>query len=365
MLEIALKLLKEFTKNSYEAYIVGGFVRDYLLGIDSNDIDITTNATPKEIKRIFNDSCLPNDDYGSVIVMMQGIKFEITTYRKEIQYEYNRKPIEIKYVDDLQTDLLRRDFIMNTICMDENGEIYDYFGGKTDLKKKIIRSIGSPYIKYNEDSLRILRAIRFATILNFNLSDNDLKAISETKYLVKNLSYYRKKNELDKIFNSPNRDMGIKLLLRFGLEKELNIPNLKDILGSSANNAIGVWSMLDVDDVYPFSKNESELIKKIKSAMKEDNLDVQVLYKYGLFVNSCVGSIKGIDIKLITEKYNKLPIKSRNDINIDSTDIMNLLHKEPGEYLKNIYCDLEKSILYGKLDNENDKICNYILDNYE
>ena len=86
MLDVALKLLKELTSNSYKAYIVGGFVRDHILGIESNDIDITTNATPKEIKEIFKDSCLPNEEYGSVIVNKKGIKFEITTFRKEIGY---------------------------------------------------------------------------------------------------------------------------------------------------------------------------------------------------------------------------------------------------------------------------------------
>ena len=90
MLDVALKLLEELTSNSYEAYIVGGFVRDYLLGIESNDIDITTNATPKQIKEIFDDSCLPNEEYGSVTVMKKGIRFEITTFRKEITYENNQ-----------------------------------------------------------------------------------------------------------------------------------------------------------------------------------------------------------------------------------------------------------------------------------
>ena len=125
MIDIALKLLNEFVSRSYKAYIVGGFVRDYILGIESNDIDITTNATPKEIKEIFEDSCLPNEDYGSVTVMWRGIRFEITTFRREIEYLNNRKPVEIRYIDDLMTDLLRRDFTINTLCMDCDGNILD------------------------------------------------------------------------------------------------------------------------------------------------------------------------------------------------------------------------------------------------
>ena len=126
MLEVALKLIEEITENGYQAYIVGGFVRDYILGIDSNDIDITTNATPKDIKEIFADSCLPSEDYGSVTVMKKGIRFEITTFRKEIGYIDNRRPASIKYIDNLYDDLLRRDFTINTLCMDANGEIIDF-----------------------------------------------------------------------------------------------------------------------------------------------------------------------------------------------------------------------------------------------
>ena len=125
MLEVALKLLEEITARGFKAYIVGGFVRDYILGINSNDIDITTSATPKDIKEIFEDSCLPSEDYGSVTVIKKGIRFEITTFRKEIGYIDNRRPAEIKYIDDLYEDLLRRDFTINTICMDEKGEIVD------------------------------------------------------------------------------------------------------------------------------------------------------------------------------------------------------------------------------------------------
>ena len=159
MLDIALKLLKEFSEHSYDAYIVGGYVRDYLLGIESSDIDITTNATPKEIKEIFHDCCLPNEEYGSVIVTLKGIRFEITTFRKEVEYVDNRRPGEVKYINELYPDLLRRDFIINTICMDKDGQIIDYLGGKEDLNKKIIRTVGPADERFEEDCLLILRSL--------------------------------------------------------------------------------------------------------------------------------------------------------------------------------------------------------------
>ena len=127
MLEVALKLLEEITSRGFKAYIVGGFVRDYILGINSNDIDITTSATPKDIKEIFDDSCLPSEDYGSVTVIMKGIRFEITTFRKEIGYIDNRRPAEIKYIDDLLNNEYLTDYVKYMI------ERY-YFSNK-DAKK--------------------------------------------------------------------------------------------------------------------------------------------------------------------------------------------------------------------------------------
>jgi len=364
MLDSALKILKEITSHSYKAYIVGGFVRDYLLNIESSDIDICTNATPKQIKEIFEDSCLPNEDYGSVIVERYGIRFEITTFRREIEYVDNRRPIEIKYIDDLYQDLLRRDFVINTLCMDEDGKILDYLGGKEDLNNKIIRTVGESSYKFSEDCLRILRAIRFSTILDFSLDDEVRSAIVETKYLLKDLSYNRKKEELDKIFTSPNYKNGIKLLLELGLDKELELDRLSKVLESNSTSPIGIWAILNVTDKYPFNKNELDFINKINEVLELGNIDNKILYKYGLYVNSVACEIKNCDIKKVTEDYDNLIIKSRNDIDIDSDTIMNILKKSPGKYMKDIYDDLENNILEGKLENKREIICEYIINNY-
>ena len=125
MYETAMDLLNELSNNGYEAYIVGGFVRDYLLRLDSYDIDVTTNATPKELMDIFKDDLEPKIDYGSVKLIYKGVRFEITTYRKETNYSDNRHPDSIEYIDSLEEDLQRRDFTINTICMDKDGNIID------------------------------------------------------------------------------------------------------------------------------------------------------------------------------------------------------------------------------------------------
>ena len=364
MLDNALKLLKEIDDKGFVSYIVGGFVRDYLLEIESNDIDICTNATPKDIKEIFKDDCLPSEDYGSVTVVIKGISYEITTFRQEIGYSDNRHPNEIKYIDSLENDLLRRDFTINTICMDKDGNIIDHLGGKTDLDNKIIKTVGNSMDKFNEDSLRILRAIRFATILDFSLDLEVYEAIKNTKELLSNLSYARRKEELDKIFTSPNYKNGIRLLIDLGLDKVLEIPNLEKVLETDVNGSIGIWSILNVGDKYPFNKNEMDLIDSVNEVIELDNLSPSVLYKYGLYVNSVAGKIKKDDIKKITEAYNNLIIKSRKDIDITAEEIMIILGKEPGEYLKEIFDDIEEEILYNRLENKKTSISSYIKDRY-
>ena len=362
MLEEALQVLKKITNEGFKAYIVGGFVRDFILNKKTNDIDICTNATPKDVIEIFKEGCLPNEEYGSVILRNKKIKYEITTFRKEIGYIENRKPAKIKYIDDLYQDLLRRDFTVNTLCINEEGEILDFLGGKDDIDKKIIRSVLKAKDKFEEDCLRILRAVRFATVLDFSLDDEIIVAIKEKKYLLKNLSYDRKKEELDKIFSSPNAMKGIKLLLELGLDKDLEIENLKNV--KVASNFIGVWSILNVVDIYPFSSNEKKLINDINKVLALDNFDIMTLYKYGLYVNSVAAELKMLDIKKLTESYNNLVIKDRKDIDISSEEIMNILNKNPGSYLKDVYDELENKILYGKLNNQRKEIINYIKNKY-
>lgn len=361
MIEAGLKLIREINDHGFEAYIVGGFVRDYILGVESNDIDICTSATPMDVKNIFEDNCSTNEDYGSVIVTKWGIKFEITTYREEISYVDNRKPDEIRYVNNLYKDLLRRDFTINSICMNGSGEIIDLLSGRVDLDRKIIRSIGDSYIKFEEDCLRILRAIRFATVLDFELDGEVKMAISNKKHLLKNLSYNRKKEELDKIFSSSNCKKGINLLLELGLDKELELERLKDIIYT--DDLVAVWSVLNVS-AYPFSSSEKKLFKEINEALNHNNLDPMVLYKYGLYVNSVAGSIKGIDKKKVAEAYNNIKLHTKKDLDVDCDEIVNVLGGKTGSYLGAVYDEIIHAVLYEKINNNKEEILKYVVDRF-
>lgn len=362
MYNASLEILKLLKDNGFKAYVVGGYVRDLYLNRKSTDVDICTNATPKELKNIFGTAMLPTVQYGSVTVKYKKIRFEITTFRKDIKYENSRIPIKIKYIDSIVDDLKRRDFTINTLCMDENGEIFDFLNIKEDIDNKVIKMVGSPKKRLKEDSLRILRAVRFATILNFNLDDKLKHYIRKYAYLVKNLSYYRKKEELEKIFVSKNVEYGITLLKELNLVSYLELSNIDDLVITPS--LIGIWAQLDVENIYSFPNHDKKVISALKEVIDKDLYDNNVLYKYGLYICSIAAEIKKLPKKIITKKYNDLIIHNIGDLNINGKDIMKILNKKGGTYIKAILSDIEGKVLNKQIKNEYDELKNYIVEKY-
>ena len=356
MLETALKVLNIIEDNSYEAYIVGGFVRDYVMGIKSNDVDITTNARPKDLIKIFPNANIDNEVYGSVTVYLNNIRFEITTYRDDGNYLDNRHPDTINYVNDLKTDLKRRDFTINTICMDKAGNIVDLLSCRTDIDNKIIKTVINPLESFKIDSLRILRAIRFATTLDFELAKEVKEAIIQSRYLLKDLSINRKKEELDKIFSSPNIEKGIMLIKELGLIDVLFLENINKVIPCS--QVIGIWTMLEVDDIYPFTRNELNLMKDIRNAIKNNPLAYTTLYYYDLYPCTVAGEIIGISKKEIMDNYNSMPIHKRGDIVVDSYDLIDYLNIEDGPIMSKLWRKLELSILNLEVSNTKEELLN-------
>ena len=362
MLNTSLNLLKMIEKAGFEAYIVGGFARDKYLKRTSYDVDVCTNATPRDLKTIFKTVVLPKEKYGSVSIIYKKIRFDITTFRKDIKYENNRRPLEIEYINNLKEDLLRRDFVMNTLCINSKGEFIDLLGAKDSIDKKLITAVGDANTKIVEDSLRILRAIRFATILDFEL-DNSLKdAIRNNGYLLENLSFYRKKEELEKIFGSTNSKKGINLILDLGLDRYLGLNGLKSVKVTSC--ALGVWAQLNLPDGYKFSKNELDIINLIKKFKDKKSFTARELYDNGLYVPLIVSEINNIDHKILSKMYMSLPIKNISQIEINGNEICNLLKIKPSIKLKEIFKDIESKIIEGTLNNNKKDIKSYIIKNY-
>ncbi len=357
MEEKTKELLQILLEKGYEAYIVGGYVRDSLLGRKSKDIDICTNATPKQILECFKTVELPKEAYGSIHVFYKETRFEITTFRKEINYHDNRRPETVIYIQDLKEDLQRRDFTMNTLCMDVDGKIIDLLNGKQDIVNHTVKTVGDPFQKFEEDALRILRAIRFATVLDFNLDEKAKKAIKKKAHLLKNISYNRKKEELDKIFGSTHVEKGIHLLTSLKVDKYLELKNLKNI--KPTNDILEIWCQIYYEK-YPFTKLEKNIIEEVRACQNQDVLDPYLLYKKGPYVLSLAAHIKGLSKQQVLEKYDGLPIKTRKDIVLSASSIAKILNRKPGTYLKELMEELEKEILYQRLPNQEDAIKEYL-----
>lgn len=210
-----VSFIKTIEKNGYEAYAVGGSVRDTLLDKPTKQWDFTTNATPEKIQEIFPDSFY-NNSFGTVGVKVDDDIFEITTYRKEGKYSDARHPDEITWAKTIEEDLARREFTISAIAT--NGiKTIDLFGGREDLKNQVVKAINNPADRFQEDALRMMRAIRIATQLGFTIEENTFEAIQHNAGLIKTVSSERIRDELIKILSSDFAADGIKLLYNAGL----------------------------------------------------------------------------------------------------------------------------------------------------
>lgn len=362
MYESALKLLKKINNYGYKAYIIGGFPRDLYLKRSSTDVDICTDATPMELHKIFPEIITASSEYGTVTILYDNVKFEISTFRKEFNYKDNRHPSKIEYVETLEEDITRRDFTINTLAIDANEAQIDLLGAKRDLDNKIIRMVGNPRIKLKEDALRILRAIRFATILNFEIDPRLKYYIKRYGHLLRKISSDIKKNELDIIFSNSNKEYGIKLLIELRLDTHLGLNNLKKI--KITPSMIVTWSELNVLEKYNFNTLERESIIKINEVKAKNLLDKHILYQYGLYICTMAAELKGIDKKRLNTIFSKLPIRSKLDIELTPMEICEILNKEAGPYLKPLINDLEYQIIDGNVKNEKENLKEYIKEKY-
>ena len=356
MYESAIKILNILENNGYKAYIVGGYVRDKILGIESNDIDIITNAKPDELNKIFNKKC--SNNYGCIILPYNGYEFEITTFRKEFYKDNDRRPYKIEYINDLKEDLIRRDFTINSICIDKNEDYIDLLSGTNDINNKVIRVISDSDKKIYDDPLRILRAIRFASIYDFDLDNNLISSITKYKDRLEYISFDRIKDELNIIFRHNRANNAFKLIDGLKLGKVLKISHKNMII--DCDNYIGVWAQVLYSDDYNFSKKEKNKINAIKSIIEKGYIDDYMLYKYDFNIIRTSSLILNIDIDYKT-RYDNLQIHDRKNIDIDVYDIMKLTNKEN---IYKIYVYLEKQILYNKLKNEKSILIEYIMNNY-
>ena len=228
--DYVLYVLKKLSSRGFEAYIVGGCVRDIMLQKIPSDFDITTNALPFEIKECFEEHKIIDigEKHGTVTIIIDSRKIEITTYRIDGTYSNNRHPDKVTFSCNLYDDLKRRDFTINAMAMKSSGELTDNFNGRSDLKNKIIRTVGDPAKRFTEDALRILRALRFASQLGFHIENNTSEMIHQYAYLIKNISAERIREEFVKILLGNSAE---KILREYCDVIEVFIPEIKKSYG--------------------------------------------------------------------------------------------------------------------------------------
>ena len=337
------EIIDLLVKNGYEAYIVGGYVRDYLLGIKSNDVDICTNASIDEIIYLFKDRGKPYKEYYSYHMIENNISFNITSYRIELKYKKN-KPTKITLAKDLKTDLKRRDFTINTLAIDHNGKLIDLMNSINDINSKIIKTVGDTNKKFIEDKTRIIRAIRFACTLDFDLSSDILNfLLSNNAHLINQVPKEYKKNELDKIFDSENYNKFFFYIKRYNLKDYFNIKSYSNI--KKVYNRYGIWAQIDTD--LPFSNEEKKIINNIKKLIEKNDIYLSDITTYDDDVICNAAAILNIEDKVKEiKKFNGL--NSIIDIDL-SLDLM--LRYINIKDLKKVYKLIERKIIEGSLEN--------------
>ena len=229
------RLLGRLNDCGYEAYLVGGCVRDALLGRECHDTDITTNALPEQITAAFTDcTVVPTGiKHGTVTVIFEDEPVEITTFRSDGTYSDHRKPDSVRFETELAEDLKRRDFTVNALCYNEREGIVDMFGGISDIENKIIRCVGKPQERFDEDALRIMRAMRFSSVLGFEIEPNTAAAVHEQKELLREISAERIAAELKKLLCGEGAE---RILLGHRDVMAVIIPQLKPCFDLAQNN---------------------------------------------------------------------------------------------------------------------------------
>lgn len=225
-------ILKKFNKAGYEIYIVGGAVRDIIMGRPTNDWDFTTNATPDEILKVVPGG-LYNNQFGTVFTDNSEDSdrpYELTTFRTEEGYEDFRHPTKITWGKSLEEDLARRDFTINALALNKDLEVVDQYGGQKDIENKLIKAVGDPGARFSEDALRMMRAVRIASELGFKIDNETFDAIKKNSALINKIAKERVKDELFKLLSSPNPYEGINHLKESGLLAEI-LPELEKCFG--------------------------------------------------------------------------------------------------------------------------------------
>ena len=375
----AIPVITAIEEAGFEAYFVGGSVRDIMLDHQIHDVDIATSAFPEEIKHIFPKTIDVGIEHGTVLVLHEEEQYEITTFRTESTYQDYRRPDQVTFVRSLEEDLKRRDFTMNALAMNKEGEIIDLFNGIEAIKQRKIVAVGKASERFHEDALRMMRGLRFSSQLGFEIESKTKQAIEEHHPLLEKISVERIYVEWTKLLLGDYRNKGLSTFIETkcfeycpGLNEESEA--LRELLKLSESHRFETeeiaWTILCY---YLKMKNVSTLLKKWKTSNKmahrvQHNLEQLIkrettdwnawdLYQSGLDTIQDVEFIRGVLFdqqpdETILQAYGQLPIKNMKELAITGKEILKILETTPGPWMGQLLTFLEKKVVEGVFSNQ-------------
>jgi tRNA nucleotidyltransferase (CCA-adding enzyme) len=388
----AVPVLERLEAAGFEAYFVGGSVRDFLLNKEINDVDIATSATPDEVKQIFSKTVDIGIEHGTVLVLYQNQGYEITTFRSEAEYENFRRPKEVAFIRSLSEDLQRRDFTMNAIAMDKGGDLIDPFQGKLAILNQVIQTVGNAENRFQEDALRMMRAVRFVSQLSFKIEEATLTALIEMVHLLEHIAVERKQTEFEKLLSGVNRKQALELILQTNIYHYLpGLLNQEEAIKLVLEyelerlNTREMWALL-IFCLKIEKKEVEEFLRGWRIPLK-DIREIQLILQYlnkrfitnwstydlytatkDIFVSSEILYlvISGIDgnetIQHYIRLYEGLPIKERSEMALTGTDLMAWFNKSGGPWVKELLLKAEQAILDGRVTNNKKIIKEWLME---
>lgn len=377
--EPARPVLQKIEDAGFEAYFVGGCVRDTILGDSIHDIDIATSAYPSEIKSIFKRTVDTGIEHGTVMILDHGTGYETTTFRTESGYQDYRRPDKVTFVRSLSEDLKRRDFTINALALRENGEVVDLFDGLGDLKKHLIKAVGDPNERFHEDALRMMRAVRFASKLDFVISTETLQGIKNNAPLLEKIAVERIRVEFEKLLMGQNPVAGLRDFIETGLyqycpelkEQKQKLSGLLLLNNWQIENVEQAWAVIaiqlgmDTRGVSGFLKKwktSNNLIVDVKKTLPvihglhNQKLEPMTLFNAGekaVKDANQVAKLYGwaVPDRKLKDKYDSLPIKTKNDLVVNGGILMKEAGIKPGPLLGKILNMLVNQVVNGELAN--------------
>ena len=372
--QAAIPIMKKIEEAGFEAYFVGGSVRDALLGLPIHDVDIASSAYPQEIKQIFPRTVDTGIQHGTVMVLHHGVGYEVTTFRTESGYQDFRRPDHVTFVRSLKEDLKRRDFTVNALAVRHDGTVIDLFDGLADLDHKVLRAVGDPHARFHEDALRMMRAVRFQSQLGFAIDPATENAITTNAALLAKISVERTATEFTKLLLGRDRQAGLATFIDTGLyayapKLEGQDTALRQLTALTAPQftapAIG-WTLLvhltglNAEKLLRAWKQANDLIRLTASAAQLlaqlPEADAWALYQAGeAAANVAFVARRALDASFDVAQsqaaYAALPIHDKAELAIDGKTLMENGFK-PGPQLGKTLNQLERAVVFGELPND-------------